>query len=325
MKLANLFTLAKPLRAVAVAAFAFLSAGVIQAGNFFDSSNPGGINLGQAKGGTLYGTKGWTIFSMSGGVTITDPDTSGTFATNGNIALGGNGSFTVSNSTIIGTVYRQGTGGITNSGGTITGNGGFGGNTVNSTFSSDISTGVSQVTAASATAGGLSPTTSGLSLGGGVLTGGYGTAYTASNPLNYTQAINLNNTAGSISASSAGTYVLNLTDLILAGTGAILTLNGNGTSDAVNYVVNVNRYLTLSTAAQIKLGNGLTSANVLFNVRNNGGGTQYDVTMSGGSQLNGILMAPTRNVKLTGASVVYGEVIGKGVSLSGRSKVLISP
>jgi hypothetical protein len=78
--------------------------------------------------------------------------------------------------------------------------------------------------------------------------------------------------------------------------------------------------MTLSSAAKIQLGNGLTAANVLFNVKSNT--TQYDVTLSGGSQVTGIIMAPTRNFKETGGSVVYGEVIAKGVSLSGASKVI---
>jgi choice-of-anchor A domain-containing protein len=159
---------------------------------------------------------------------------------------------------------------------------------------------------------GIAASTSGLTLGGGVSGSVYGS--------NYTAALSLNNTAGSVTATSAGTKVLNLTDLILSGTGAILTLNGNGVAGAVNYVINVNRYLTLGTAAQIQLGGALTPQNVLFNVKSNA--TQYDVTLSGGALLNGILLAPTRTVKLSGASVVNGEVIAKGVSLSGRSQVI---
>jgi len=45
------------------------------------------------------------------------------------------------------------------------------------------------------------------------------------------------------------------------------------------------------------------------------------VILAGGSRLSGIILAPNHNVKLTGASRVLGEVIAKGVSLSGASQV----
>jgi hypothetical protein len=50
--------------------------------------------------------------------------------------------------------------------------------------------------------------------------------------------------------------------------------------------------------------------------------TNYDVTLSGASTVNGIILATNRNVKLTGDSTVIGEVIAKGVSLSGSSQVI---
>jgi choice-of-anchor A domain-containing protein len=111
--------------------------------------------------------------------------------------------------------------------------------------------------------------------------------------------------------------VLNIADLIMSGAGAILTLSGDATT---NYVINVNRYMTLGSQAQVALSGGLTPQNVLFNVKSYS--TNYDVTMSGASTVNGIILATNRNVKLTGDSTVYGEVIAKGVSLSGSSQVI---
>jgi len=46
------------------------------------------------------------------------------------------------------------------------------------------------------------------------------------------------------------------------------------------------------------------------------------VTLSGGSEARGIILATTRAVKLTGDSKVFGEVIAKAVSLSGGSNVI---
>ena len=129
--------------------------------------------------------------------------------------------------------------------------------------------------------------------------------------------IAMNNTSGSITGQAGQTYVLNLTDLVLQGTGAVLSLSGSNTT---NYVINVSRSMSLAAGAKILLSGGLTEANVLYNVKSNS--TQYDVTLSGGSEAHGTILATTRAVKETGGSVVYGEVIAKTVSLSGASKVI---
>jgi hypothetical protein len=303
MKLNNRMNVARSIRVLVLGAMALLGAVAAQAANFFDD-NVSGIDLGNASGGSTGTHKHWAIFALSGGVTITDTSLDGSYDVLGNVGIAGAGGLSLSLSRIQGSVFRD-TGTYSNSGGVVTGTN----TTGNGAY---LNTGVSNANTASSVAQGLTASTSGLTLGGGVSGSVYGS--------NYTAALSLTNTAGSITATSAGTKVLNLTDLILSGTGAILTLNGNGVAGAVNYVINVNRYLTLGTAAQIQLGGGLTPQNVLFNVKSYA--TQYDVTLSGGSVLNGILLAPTRTVKLTGASVVTGEVIANSVSLSGRSKVI---
>jgi len=84
-------------------------------------------------------------------------------------------------------------------------------------------------------------------------------------------------------------------------------------------VINVTRFLSLSAGASIQLSGGLQPQNVLFNLRNS---ASSDVTMSGGSKLEGIILAANRNVKMTGGSQVTGEVIARGISLSGHSKVI---
>lgn len=306
MKLDRILNVARSIRVLVLGAMALLGAVAARAENFFDDTISG-INLGNASGGANLSGNGhrqWAIFALTGGATVTDTSLDGIYDVLGNVGIAGAGGLSLSLGKIQGSVFRD-TGSYANSGGVVTGTNTAG----NGAY---LNTGVSNANGASSVAQGLLASTSGLTLGGGVSGSVYGS--------NYTAALSLNNTAGSITATSSGTKVLNLTDLILSGTGAILSLNGNGVAGAVNYVINVNRYLTLGTAAQIQLGGGLTPQNVLFNVKSNA--TPYDVTLSGGSVLNGILLAPTRTVKLSGASVVNGEVIAKAVSLSGRSKVI---
>jgi predicted acyltransferase (DUF342 family) len=87
--------------------------------------------------------------------------------------------------------------------------------------------------------------------------------------------------------------------------------------------------MSLAGGAKINLAGGITPQNVLYNVNQNTiNVVQYDVTLSGGSEARGIILATTRAVKLTGDSKVFGEVIAKSVSLSGSSNVinpLVSP
>ncbi len=287
----------------------------LRAQNFFTGVTYGAttVSLGNA-GSTLGGGvhQSWAIFSLSGGVTITDPDLSGLGGPDvmGNVGIAGGGSLNMSLSNISGAVY-QATGSY-NNGGTISGG------IFQNTDTAYLNQGATDALNASAAAAGLART-----VGSGPTQLVLGGALSGSNIVNNdTTAISLSNISGggSITGAAGTNYVLNLTDLILSGANAVLTLSGASTT---NFVINVNRYMSLSAAAKIQLTGGLTAANVLFNVKNNN--PQYDVTLSGGSVVEGIILAPTRNVKLTGSSYVYGEVIGKGVSLSGHSHVIVSP
>ena len=308
MKLNILSTMSRACRMLLIATLAFVSTGAlrVQGGNFFDGAVTVGatsIDLANSSGGAGSGHKNWAIFALSGGVTITDPvATYGdplSYDVLGNVALGGTGNLTMVASWIQGGVW------VTNNSQNIPPSGaGFyqGFKTVDPTY---LTTGVSQATAASNAASSLANTNTGnlvfVGLGAGVPT-----------------SISLTGIGSITPTVLNATYVLNLTDLILSGSAASLTLNG---SSATNYVFNINRFLTLSSAAKIVLGpGGITEANVLYNVKSSN--PQYDVALSGASELHGIILAKDRNVKLTGASKVYGEVIAKGVSLSGVSKVI---
>lgn len=320
MKPNQLSKLARTSRSILIAALSLLGTCGLKAANFFDNgfvitdgNGTHTIDLGNASGGpstTVSTHKNWAIFALSGGVTITDPDNSlqnvgNNYDVLGNVGMAGSGLLSLTNSWIKGSAYNT-AGQISGPFITSTGNAGP---TVNSAYLASAATSASN----SSTAAANLVTNAGVGANqlvyGGALSG--------------TPATIALSTAASITGTANQTYVLNLTDLILSGAGAVLTLNGASTT---NYVINVNRYMALSASAQIKLGaGGIGQNNILYNVTN---ASTYDVTLSGASVVNGIILAPTRNAKLTGGSVVYGEVIAKGVSLSGRSKVInpyISP
>lgn len=297
-------------RALLLASLAIITTGALQAQsgtNFFNSAISTAnqtIDLGNASGGSAPSQRNWAIFALSGGVTITDPvATYGdplSYDVLGNVAIAGTGNLSMTASWIKGRIWVQ-----TNTQSVPASGAGFytGTKTVDPTY---LTTAVSQANAASTAAANSTPYSTGLVYGGAL--GGLPASISLT-------------AAASITGAAATTYVINLTDLILSGSAATLTLNG---TDTTNYIFNVSRFMTLSNLAKIQLGgsgpNNITQANVLFNVKSNT--TQYDVSLSGGSEANGIILAPTRNVKLTGGSKIFGEVIAKGVSLSGVSKVI---
>ncbi len=272
--------------------------------NFFnDTIN--GVNLGATSGGATLGHKSWAIFALSGGVTITDSvNTYGdplSYDVYGNVAIAGSGALSMTNSWIRGGITVQNNAQVTPSGAPFF----TGARTVDTSFGTPGTGAVAQANAASAAAGGLANDYS---------TGLTALAYSGGS---IPTSISLATAAAFVGAANT-TYVINLTDLSLSGAAAQLTLNGTSTT---NYIFNISRFLTLSNQAKIILGGGgITEANVLYNVKTST--PQYDVGLSGGSELHGIILAPTRNVKLTGGSKVVGEVIAKGVSLSGVSKVI---
>ena len=316
-------------RTLLIATLALAGTASVKAQNFFDNAisytNPtfpnvtNTINLGNASGGTTGGHRHWAIFALGGNVTITDPTTYGTVPAGsptsdysaagsadvyGNVGIVGSGILSMSKSYIDGFVDE-----VSSGPNTLTGNnanpyfiGSIGHNT---TY---LQQGYNDAIAASAAAKLMERTT--------------GTVTTAVITSALSE-VGLGITGG---GQAGTTYVLNLTDLILQGTSAVLTLNGTATT---NYVFNIDRYMSLAGGAKITLAGGLTPQNVLYNVNQNSiNGVQYDVTLSGGSEARGIILATTRAVKETGDSKVYGEVIAKSVSLSGGSNVinpLVSP
>ena len=308
---------------------AVLAAGAMLATNaigasFFDS-NVSGVDLGAARGGS---PNYWSVFALSGGVSITDagplplvldPGYPGNGLSSdwwdvlGNVGVAGSGNLTMSSSRIKGNLYIRTGGTQTLSGGAFIGNAGYV-PTTGTPSPSGLATNALLITTAT-NAKTASDNASGLA-----------TTWIGAAPTTIAQNNMLLNL--SIAAVANTTYVLNLKDLILSGVSSVLTLSGNNQAN-VNYVINVERFMSLSAGAKVVLTNGLNAQNVLFNVEQNPASTfTYDVTLGGGSKLDGIILAPNRTVKLTGASFVKGEVIGKAVSLSGYSRVFnpeISP
>ncbi len=293
-----------PVRSILAAVLALASAGIANAGNFFDN-NVGGIDLGTAAGGSSDNNsthRNWAIFALTGGVTITDPtyndpmSPGGYYDVLGNIGMAGSGTLNLTNASINGSVWNGSGTPVTGNPHITSANWSSGGPAVTGAY---LTSAANAAISASSAATGMTMSSPGQPPSGSSITLSGGGMQT-------------------LTASPGSLTVVNLQDLILTGLNTALTLTG---SAGQNFVINVSRYMTLSSSAQIKLSGGLTVNNVLFNVTN-ATGNAYDVTLSGGSVVNGIILAPNRNVKLTGASVVNGEVIAKGVSLSGRSRVL---
>ena len=317
MKLSNI------LQSIRVRGMAVLAAGAMLAtnaigGSFFDS-NVGGVDLGAARGGS---PNYWSVFALTGGVSITDagplplvndPGYPGNGLSSdwwdvlGNVGVGGSGNLTMSASRIKGNLYIRTGGTQTLSSGAYIGNAGYVPVIPGAPSPSGLATNALLINTAN-DAKTASDTASGLA-----------TNWIGAAPTTIAQ----NNAALSLAIAAVAntTYVLHLQDLILSGASSVLTLSGNGQAN-VNYVININRFMSLSAGAKVVLTGGLTSENVLFNVEKTGASTYtYDTTLGGGSKLDGIILAPNRTVKLTGASIVKGEVIGKAVSLSGYSRV----
>ena len=318
MKLSNILKTIRVRGMAALAASAMLATNAI-GGSFFDS-NVGGVDLAAARGG---GPNYWMVFALSGGVSITDagplplvndpgypangltPDWWDVF---GNVGVGGVGNLTMSASRIRGSIYIRTGGTQTLSSGAFINNPG---GVIPPIPGAPSPSGLATNALLIATASNAKTASDNASL--------LATNWVGAAPI--TVAQNNSPLSLAIAAVANTTYVLNLKDLILSGVTSVLTLSGNNQAN-VNYVINVERFMSLSGGAKIKLENGLLPQNVLFNVEQSpASGFTYDVTLGGGSKVDGIILAPNRTVKLTGASIVKGEVIGKAVSLSGYSRV----
>ena len=130
----------------------------------------------------------------------------------------------------------------------------------------------------------------------------------------YASLTNVNLSGGqNITITGSGQVVLKLSNFIISS--GTFTLAGNA---GTNYVINVSNQFSLSNSAKIILAAGISPTNVLFNIR----GTGTQVTLSGSSTFNGVLLATKRSVALSGASQVNGEVIANSVNISGQARII---
>ena len=125
----------------------------------------------------------------------------------------------------------------------------------------------------------------------------------------------LTNVNGSmtITGGAGEKVVLSLQDFKLNG-GATFTLEGTATT---SFIINVSKTFALTGGSQILLS-GVPSENVLINILGKGS----DVSLTGKSQLSGIVLALNRKAALTGGSQVKGKVIANQVVLTGGSSVV---
>ena len=241
------------------------------------------INLGAA-GRTHH----YAIFGVNGDVSATDTN-GGTVNITGDVGVA-NGNFVLSGSVLQGNLYIKT--------GKAVSLGNKGGITGTKYQSSTYDTMLAQGAADAAT---LSSTINGLAVQ-------YNGSYSDGS------SITMTNTKFSITGGANQTVVLKLQDFVL--TGGELDLMGTATT---KFIINVRGTFSLSGGAKVVNGGALLASNVIFNYRpTSGTGT---ASLGGGSQFNGILVASNNAVQLTGASIVYGQIIGKSVLLSGGSKV----
>jgi hypothetical protein len=124
----------------------------------------------------------------------------------------------------------------------------------------------------------------------------------ATNP---TTTVNLNGGTMTL-AGVAGRNVVNLTGLTLNG-GADLILSGPAGS---SWVVNDTGGFNLTGGSTITLMGGLTPTDILFNLTGTGN-AQFSGGGGGAAALDGVLLAPDRDVNLA-PGIVTGEVIAGG-------------
>lgn len=283
MKLLQLFT---------VGAVALASASSAIAQTFFDDSivvQGKLIDLGYA--GRVYK---WAALTTDGKFTASTTATGNPakFDVFGNVGVWGtsnaNAKITLTNSSIQGNLFLRKGGTKTQSGASqITG----------SVFQSNsydtiLSTAASNAFTLSSNIASLAATTnftSSFSLSGG--------------------SVNASGSNLTITATNNNPVILKLTDFVLND--STLTLVGNANT---RFIIDVADDFSLSNGSVITFDGTLNPKNVIFRI---GDAT----TMSGASEFNGILLAASSSVTLSGGSSVFGEVIGKQITMSGSSKI----
>lgn len=257
---------------VAVLAFAVVTA---RATPYPDTLPSGAINVGSADFFTVL---------AKGDASFTDNTITGPSLVRGNVGIGGQGDFSMSDGDIFGDlVHRTGANIKTSGPAKIHGN----------TYSND-----SQLNSALADASSLSDA-----------------AFAEPVSAQYASLTKVNITNVSQSMTITGgpsqKIVLRLTDFIM--TSGTFTLSGTATT---SFIINITKSFSLNNAS-IVLSGGVLAQNVLFNIRGSGG----QVSLNQGTQLPGILLALNRKVDLSGGHVT-GKVIADQVVITSGGSVV---
>lgn len=112
-----------------------------------------------------------------------------------------------------------------------------------------------------------------------------------------------------LTATGNNPVVLKLTDFVLNDSS--LTLVG---SASTKFIIDIADDFVLSNGSLVTFGGALDPENVIFRIGD-------AAVMSGASEFNGILLANNSSVAFSGGSSVFGEVIGKSITMSGGSKI----
>jgi hypothetical protein len=138
-----------------------------------------------------------------------------------------------------------------------------------------------------------------------------------------------NNASAAATAKGPGTNLGNISgtdNLTNAAVGNyVYTVGTVANSTTVNIsapagsTVIVNITGAVGSNIDFNIGGGLTPNDVIYNV------TGPDAfNQGGGTAITGILLAPNTTVSLSGSAVVKGQVIARGITLSGTSDIVFS-
>jgi choice-of-anchor A domain-containing protein len=108
-----------------------------------------------------------------------------------------------------------------------------------------------------------------------------------------------------------GKIVLNLQDFVM--TGGTFTLSGTAMT---TYIINVGRNFSLNNSS-IVLSGGVMPSHVLFNIK----GTGSQVSLNQGTSMKGILLAAQRKVDLSGGKV-FGRVFANQANITSGGQVV---
>ena len=121
------------------------------------------------------------------------------------------------------------------------------------------------------------------------------------------------NTGSSITlvGPSSGKVVLNLQDFVM--TSGTFTLQGTAMT---TFIINVKNNFSLNNSSVV-LSGGLLASHVLFNIK----GTGSQVSLNQGTSLQGVLLAYNRKVDLSGGKV-YGRVIANQIVITSGGQIV---